>query len=118
MDKAAVAAWVERYVQAWNSNQAADIGGLFSEDAVYQTGPFDPPWKGRDTVVREWLGRQDAPGTTTFRFEVLAVDGERGIVRGWTTYHTPPGEFSNVWLIVLDESGRCREFMEWWVQKT
>ena len=118
MDKAVVAAWVERYVQAWNTNDPADIGSLFSEDAVYQTGPFDTPWKGRETIVREWLGRQDAPGTTTFRYEVLAVDGNRGIVRGWTTYHTPPGEFSNVWLIVLDESGRCREFVEWWVQKT
>ena len=66
VDKAAVAAWVERYVRAWKTNDPADIGGLFSEDAAYYTGPFDAPWRGRDTIVREWLGRQDAPGTTTF----------------------------------------------------
>jgi hypothetical protein len=44
MDASAVAAWVDQYSRAWNSNDPADIRDLFSEEAVYYTGPFDPRW--------------------------------------------------------------------------
>ncbi len=30
-----------------------------------------------------------------------------------TTY--PDETFSNLWLIRLDDAGRCREFTEWWM---
>ena len=38
-----VRGWVERYVAAWNSNEPAAIGGLFSEDAAYYTEPHSVP---------------------------------------------------------------------------
>jgi uncharacterized protein (TIGR02246 family) len=118
MDSATVSAWVDRYVRAWNTNAPADIGGLFTEDAAYYTDPFDDAWHGRDTIVKEWLARQDAPDTTSFRYEVLALQGDLGVVRGWTHYHTdPPRQFSNLWLIRLAPDGRCREFTEWWMQR-
>src|SRR5713226_4137404 len=114
IDSSAVAAWVDAYVRAWNSNEPTEIGGLFSDDAAYFTGPFDAPWTGREAIVREWLGRQDAPGSTTFRYEVLATASDAGIIRGWTRYHEPPREFSNIWLVRFAADGRCREFTEWW----
>jgi uncharacterized protein (TIGR02246 family) len=117
MDSTAVAAWVDQYIRAWNSNDPADIGRLFASDADYYTGPFDPPWQGRDAIVRNWLDRQDAPGSTTFRYEVLAATADTSLVRGWTRYHDPPREFSNIWLIRFDAHGHCREFTEWWMQR-
>jgi hypothetical protein len=36
-------AWVEGYVRAWNSNDPAAIGALFSEDAAYHTEPYGEP---------------------------------------------------------------------------
>ena len=113
----AVTAWIEAYVRAWNSNDPAEIGALFTDDAVYCTGPFETPWRGRETIVRKWLGRKDEPGSTTFRFEVLAATPEAAIVRGWTNYLKPPREFSNIWLVRLEVDGRCREFSEWWMQR-
>lgn len=118
MASSPLSAWVDRYVRAWNTNAPADIASLFTPDAVYSTDPFAEPWQGRDTIVKEWLARQDEPGTTTFRYAVLAVQDDLGIVRGWTRYHTdPPREFSNLWLIRLAPDGRCREFTEWWMQR-
>lgn len=117
MDSSTVTAWVDQYVRAWNSNDPAEIGALFTDDASYFTGPFDAPWVGRDVIVREWLKRQDALGSTTFRYELLATTVETGVVRGWTLYHDPPTEFSNIWLVRLDPDGRCREFTEWWVDR-
>jgi len=116
-DSSTVSQWVERYVRAWNSNNPADIGALFADDAAYYTGPFDAPWTGREAIVRGWLGRQDAPGNTTFRYEVLATTPDSGIIRGWTQYREPPREYSNIWLMRFAADGRCREFTEWWVQR-
>lgn len=117
MDASAVSAWVDAYVRAWNSNDPADIGGLFTEDAVYHTGPFDAPWEGRAAIVRKWLSRQDAPGTTSFRYEVLTSTSGQAVVRGWTHYQETGREYSNIWLICFGMDGRCREFTEWWVAR-
>jgi uncharacterized protein (TIGR02246 family) len=118
METSVIDRWIEAYVQAWNTNHPEEIGRLFTEDATYCTGPFDAPWKGRTTIVREWLARQDAPGAATFRHEVLVAADGTGVVRGWTKYHEPAREYSNVWLVRVDDQGRCREFIEWFMQKT
>ena len=117
MDASAFVAWVDRYVQAWESNDPVDIRGLFTSNATYSTSPFAAPWRGHDEIERGWAGRQDAPGSTSFRYEILATAGEVGIVRGWTQYRSPPREYSNIWLVRLDPQGRCQEFIEWWMEK-
>ena len=80
--------------------------------------PAHPERTRAEHALNVFLGRQDAPGATTFRYEVLAAQASRGIVRGWTQYHTDPArEFSNLWVIEFGEGERCREFTEWWMQK-
>ena len=116
VDVAAVEAWVERYVRAWESNEPAAIGALFTDDARYFTAPYREPWRGREEIVAGWLARKDEPGTWTFRHETLAVAGELGFVRGWTRYLNPPTDYSNLWVIRLTPDGRCSEFTEWWMQ--
>lgn len=118
MERQAFEAWLEGYLKAWNSNDHEDIGRLFAEEALYYTGPFDEPWRGRDGIVAGWLGRKDEPGSFSFRYEILATDVGVGVARGWTTYREPPREYSNIWVVRFDEQGRCTEFTEWWVERT
>lgn len=115
-DREAVRRWAEGYVGAWESNDAADIGALFSEDARYYPEPHAEPWLGRASIVREWLRHRDAPDDHTFRWEVAAVDGDLGFIRGWTSYVDPPNEYGNLWVVRLQDDGRAREFVEWWVR--
>jgi len=117
MKKSPVAAWVDDYRRAWESNDPAGIGRLFAKQACYYHTPFAEPWVGRDVIVAEWLARKDEPGTTTFRYEVIAARGDTGVVRGWTTYLETRNEYSNIWVIRFNDRGRCREFTEWWVQR-
>ncbi len=116
MDEATVAAWVERYVHVWETNDPSAIGDLFAEDALYYPTPDREPWRDRDGIVTGWLERKDEPGTWSFRYQVLAVAADVAFVRGWTHYVKPPSEFSNLWVIRFDAAGRCVEFTEWWME--
>jgi hypothetical protein len=117
VDRSGVEAWVDRYVQAWGSNDPAEIGALFTEGARYYTAPHREPWEGRQDIVEGWLDRRDESGTWSFRSEVLAVCDDLGFVRGWTEEQGEP-DCSNLWVIRLEEDGRCSEFVEWWMETT
>lgn len=108
--------WVRRYVSAWNSNDPDEIADLFSENARYYTLPSRPPWEGRDEIGREWLENRDVPGDATFEYEVIAGTDDIGIVKGRTAYKASGKLYHNLWEVRLDELGRCREFVEWWIE--
>jgi len=116
-DEAMIANWIERYIEAWTSNDPDQIGALFSQDAVYYTEPYSPPRKGRAAIVAGWIEGQDEPGTWSFTYEVLGATENYGFVQGWTHYTSPPRLYHNLWVIALDGDGRCREFTEWFMQE-
>lgn len=116
MEHADLQRWVDRYVQAWSTNDPAEIGGIFSHDATYYTAPFREPWRGRDGIIEEWLRRKDEPGDWEFHYEVMAVADGLGFVRGWTRYLNPAVEYSNLWVIRLEDDGLCSEFTEWFME--
>lgn len=107
--------WINGYVRAWNTNDPADIGALFTGDAEYYTAPYRPPWRGRDQIVRDWLARADQPGETSFEWRPVVVTEDVSVVEGITRY--PKETFRNLWVIRLDGDGRCREFTEWWMEE-
>jgi ketosteroid isomerase-like protein len=114
--------WLERYVAAWQSYDRAEIGELFSEDARYRYHPYDDPVVGRDAIVESWLeeDRLDEPGSFEARYECYAVDGERAVATGASTYFEDGSVarvYDNVYLLRFDEDGRCSEFTEWFMQR-
>lgn len=119
MDRAAFAAWLDRYVDAWRLNDALAIGDLFSADVRYAFGPFDEAVVGRAAVVAAWLDDPDEPGSWQADYEVLAIDGDVYVAHGRTRYLTDDRrdvdrEFANVFVCRFDDEGRCREFTEYY----
>ena len=117
MTKADVERWLADYVKAWKSNYPQDIAKLFTEDAFYSTGPFDEPWIGQQAIIDGWVAIGDQPSDWTFEYEVIAADGDLGVMKGTTVYKGNVGTFSNVWLIRLAADGRCKDFRERFVRK-
>jgi ketosteroid isomerase-like protein len=125
MDRAGVERWIEGYRRAWASDDAADIGALFTEDATYSPFPWpreENLWRGRDTIVEKWIGHGDSKTDWRFSYEILAVDGDTAVVEGWTDYDRGDGDpwaeqYANLWVIRFAPDGRARSFREWWVQR-
>lgn len=109
-------AWVERYVRAWASNDPTEIGDLFTDDGRYFTAPHREPWAGREAIIEGWLDRKDEPGDWSFRWEIRAVCDDMGFVRCWISYPQEEHDYSSLWEITLDDTGRCSEFVEWFME--
>jgi ketosteroid isomerase-like protein len=114
VDRSGVEHWVAGYLRAWDSNEPDDVRALFAPDAEYRFEPWEEPVTGHDEIVAEWRERADAPGDHRFESEVLAVDGDLGVVRGHTDY-TDGRVYENLWLIRFADDGRARSFTEWYM---
>ncbi len=122
IDHASVAAWLDRYVQAWKTYDPQMIGSLFSEQATYAYSPFDQdPLRGREAIVAGWLDNKDAPGTYDAHYEPIAVEGHVAVTNGRSVYFeadgkTPKKTYDNIFVLRFDDQGRCTEFREWFMQ--
>src|SRR6188474_1650141 len=132
MDRSAAQAWLDAYVEAWKSYDRDQVEALFAEDVTYRYHPFDPDHevlRGRDAVVNGWLepdgnaSSRDEEGTYDARYEVYAVDGDKVVAVGTSTYYpdttrtTPDRVYHNVFLIEFDGAGRCRDFTEYYMKQ-
>lgn len=120
----ALADWLDRYEQAWRTNDEALIRALFTEDAVYRWHPWEEPADGADgidEIVQAWLDQPDDPDDWTLECEPLAVTGDLGVARCLTRYRaTARGAarvYYNVWLAYLADDGRCFDFTEYYMKE-
>ena len=119
MNRSDVQTWLDRYVDAWRTNEAGPIEALFTEDAVYGYRPWDSDEhtvRGRDAIVASWLEEPDAPASWDAHYEPYAVDGDRAVAVGWSKY-APSGDdpertYHNAYLLRFAPDGRCAEFHE------
>ena len=117
-DVAALARWLDRYEAAWRSNDAEQIGSLFTDDAVYRWHPYDEGddvVHGRDAIVRAWLAEPDDPNSWELSHEAVAVNGDRSVARCVTTYADGTC-YHNIFLVRLDDDGLCSDFVEYFMK--
>jgi ketosteroid isomerase-like protein len=131
MERQDVEGWLKKYVDAWKSYDRDEITALFSDDIVYRYHPYDEPIRGLQAVVGSWLGEgdnadqastRDEPGTYEASYRAIAVEGDTAVATGTSTYLTEPGgavktAYDNCFVMRFDESGRCREFTEWFMER-
>ncbi len=132
MDRNAAQGWLDRYAAAWRSYDRDEIGALFAEDATYRYHPFDPEdetLRGRDAIAADWIApdgtaaERDEPGTYDGSYAAWAVDGDRVVATGTSSYWTDASRatlermYHNVFLLEFDGEGRCRSFVELYMKE-
>jgi hypothetical protein len=115
MTAADVQAWLDAYVAAWRSYDAAAIGDLFAPDARYAYHPYDEPLRGRDAIAASWLEDRDDPGSWEAAYAPSLIDGRRAVATG-TTRYASGDVFSNLFELEFDAEGRCARFVEWYMR--
>ena len=130
MTREEVDRWLAGYVEAWKTYDRGKIAELFADDINYRYHPGDDPIVGRDAVVQSWLGEgdhpeasdRDEPDTFEAAYRAVAVDGDRAVATGISSYRDEPGGpivrvYDNCFVMQFDSEGRCREFTEWFMQR-
>jgi hypothetical protein len=114
-DRATVSRWLAGYEAAWRSPGTASLAGLFTAHASYLQSPYEPPVIGLDAIARMWDAEREGPDEVfTLATEILAVDGPVAVVRAEVRYGKPlRQEYRDLWVIRLDDDGRCFWFEEW-----
>lgn len=106
--------WLDRYVEAWRSYDTEQIAALFTEDATYAYKPWGEPLHGRDAIVADWLDDPDPPGSWEASYRPFVVGDGVAVATGETRYADGKA-FVNMFVVELDESGRCQRFVEWYM---
>ena len=110
--------WLKAYKAAWETRDPAAAAALFTADVAYHWTPYDPPQLGRAAITAAWEGAVHGQKDVRFRYEVLAVEGMRGIAH-WNTRLTsvPAGEsveLDGIFVVEFEGPGLCQLFREWW----
>ena len=112
------------YEQAWRTPGTEALADLFTENATYTTAPYESPHNGLGAIARMWeTERADADEDFTMSSEILAVEGDTGVVRIEVKYRKPvekeersnrqEREYRDLWVVRLNDAGLCFEFEEW-----
>ena len=115
MERDQVTAWVDRYERAWRTPGTDALAELFTEDASYSQGPYREPVRGLPALAGRWEAERDGPDEVfTMDSEVVAVDGDTGVVRVEVRYGRPVRqEYRDLWIMRFAGDGRCRQYEEW-----
>lgn len=113
--------WLEGYIAAWASGDPDDIGGLFTEDAVYSYRPWendDVTVRGRDAIVAAWRRHEEDPDSWEAHYEPYVVEESKAVAVGWSRYEPtetqPERKYHNAYLLDFGDDGRCSAFHEFW----
>ena len=123
MDRAEVDRWLQRYVAAWKSYDEREVKALFTDDAEYRWHPWDEPARGPDAIYAGWTApdARDEPETYDASYRAVAVDGDRAVAVGSSTYlDRPGGEVVAVYdncFVMTFEGERCKSFTEWFMKR-
>jgi hypothetical protein len=114
-DRAAVSRWLAGYEGAWRTAGTDLLAGIFTRDASYRQFPYSEPVVGLEEIGRMWDEERTGPDEVfTLAIEILAVDGPTAVVRAEVRYGDPvTQEYRDLWVMRLDDDGRCTWFEEW-----
>jgi hypothetical protein len=124
VDRARLAQWLEAYERAWRTPGTDVLAKLFTEDATYSTAPYEKAHRGMKAIGEMWEEERFGPDEAfKMTSEIVAVEGDTGVARVTVLYeeaeqkerrlHRQQKEYRDLWVVRLDDAGRCFHFEEW-----
>jgi hypothetical protein len=118
MNLLAFKSWLDAYGQAWKNRDPEAATALYTENGAYQVTPFVEPMRGRKAIFQYWSEVVRTEENIRFGYQILVANAEHNIARWSASFvRIPPGlqtKLDGIFLISLDEEGRCKSLQEWW----
>ena len=118
MESKTFQSWLEAYGRAWIERDPQAAAALFAEDGTYQVTPFVEPMRGRSAIFDYWVHVAETEREVHFGYQILTVTPDEGIARWWASFLIVPQglqtKLDGIFLITLDDDGRCKALREWW----
>ena len=113
--QADIAEWVTAYERAWRTAGTDRLADLFTPGATYQMAPFEEAHRGFDAIAELWEAERAGPDE---EFTLESESSRSRATRAWCAARSPtrslhPHVFRDLWIVRLDDSGRCSHFEEW-----
>lgn len=109
--------WLDAYGKAWEDRDAEAAARLFTEDAVYQWGPFGRRLRGRVMIREAWAEAVEDQANVEFGYEVLTATARSGIARWWCAAdigeRAVRARDEGIFRLAFDETGLCTSLEEW-----
>ena len=119
---AGLSEWLDAYGKAWEARDAGAAGDLFTEDALYQWGPFGRKLRGRIMIREAWAEAVERQQNVEFGYEVLSASQRGGLARWWCSLDLPEenerARMEGIFRLAFDDSGLCKSLEEWWNAKS
>jgi ketosteroid isomerase-like protein len=114
-ERAAVLRWLAAYEAAWRDPDTSVLAAMFTADASYLQSPYAQPVIGLEAIRQMWDAQRAGPDEVfSLAAEVVAVDTGTAVIRAEVHYGSPvTQEWRDLWVLVLDEDGKCSHFEEW-----
>jgi hypothetical protein len=114
VDRKELTDWVAAYERVWRSAGTEGLHEIFNSGATYSTAPFEEPHRGLAAIAAMWEAERSSGEEFTMESEVVAAEGDTGVVRVQVDYTRPRRlQYRDLWVIRLDRDGRCVHFEEW-----
>jgi SnoaL-like domain len=117
-DAVAFKSWLDAYGQAWENRNPEAATALFAENGTYQVTPFVEPICGRKAIFEYWSEVARTEENIRFGYEILVASPELNIAKWSASFIIVPPrlqtQLDGIFLISLDEQGRCKSLQEWW----
>ena len=115
MDHERLARWIADYERAWRTPGTGALADLFAPHARYSPAPFAQTVHGLPAIATFWEAERDGPDEVfSLAWAPVAVQDDVAVARVEVRYAGPPTRhYRDLWVIELDERGRCRSFEEW-----
>lgn len=118
MNRERVDKWTRKLGQAWCAKDVDAALALVSKaNIAWQESPFSKTVTSWDEIYRIWKADLAKQRNISFSHNVLALDGETGIIR-WHAQYTSVADqgvtvLDGIFQITLDESNLCTKFIMW-----
>jgi uncharacterized protein (TIGR02246 family) len=115
LDRGTFRAWLDDYVRAWETADAAAAARLFAPDATYRETPFSDPFDGREAIRDYWAETTSVQEAVDVEATVEGVRRANGFARFSATYRREGDPVAVEGFIQARfVAGDCVEFREWW----